>query len=73
MKEKVPVITAEQIAQGDAAATAQGKGTITALARARSGEAEDAAEEADPKPHKHYYRKDGKCACGAVQKNRKTR
>lgn len=28
---------------------------------------EDAAEEADPKPHKHYYRKDGTCACGAVR------
>lgn len=44
-KELVPVITAEQVAQGDAAATAQGKGTITALSRARSGEEE-------PKPKK---------------------
>ena len=75
MKEKVPVITAEQVAQGDAAATAQAEGTITALARAQSGEAEEdaaeeAATEAGPKPHKHYYRKDGTCACGQVRKPR---
>ena len=27
-------------------------------------------EEAGPKPHKHFYRKDGTCACGHVRKAR---
>lgn len=76
MKEMVPVITAEQVAKCDTAATTQAEGTMTALVRAQSGEdveAEEAAAEAGPKLHKHYYRKNGTCACGAVQKNRKTR
>lgn len=74
MKEMVPVITAEQVAKCDTAATAQAEGTMTALVRAQSGEVEeDAAAEAGPKPHTHSYRKDGTCACGAVRKNRKTR
>lgn len=29
---------------------------------------EGAVEEAVPKPHRHSYRKDGTCACGAVRK-----
>jgi len=35
--------------------------------------AEEPAEEAGPKPHKHSYRKNGTCACGQVRKVRTPR
>jgi len=47
MKERIPVITAEDVAKGDAQATAQAKETMNALARAQGFE-----EEAKPKPKK---------------------
>lgn len=76
-KEKVPVITEEQVAQGDAAATAQAAANIPYRGAGLIGreEAEEEAAvsstaEAGPKPHKHFYRKDGTCACGKVRKPR---
>lgn len=33
-------------------------------------EGQNPSEEAEPKPHKHSYRKDGTCACGQVRPGR---
>lgn len=62
-KEKVPVITAEDVAKADAAATNTARRQIRALTGKTS---EEEAAGAPPK-HKHSYRKDGTCACGKVK------